>query len=127
MSEMPSLMWKKRKTMTEVQYKLSLEIETKEGLPSMVQIALLDTAEPDTTQIMVKAANWEQSDSGAKAIASLLHEAADAIEIELGAETTYERVAERRRPGETVRDVERREQAEKRPRFNPQPRKPGAQ
>lgn len=108
----------------EVQYKLSLEIETKEGLPSMVQIALLDTAEPDTTQIMVKAANWAQSDEGAKAIASLLHEAGDAIEIELGADP-YERVAARRRPGETVRDVERREQAAKHKRFNPQPRKTG--
>lgn len=82
-----------------VEYKVALRIEQDETVPvPLVQVALQE--EGDQALITVVATNWAASDTGAQAVASLLRETAEAIDRELGA-------------------------APKRPRFNPQPRKPG--
>lgn len=98
----------------EVQYKLSLQIELDESVPfPLVQVGLTES-EDGSALIAVVATNWAASETGAAAVASFLREAADAIDDELGVS---------RLGGRLVADTVSKEP--KRPRFNPQPRKPG--
>ena len=133
---------------------------TEAGIPQAV-ISL--AVNPDTGILHVAAFHYPANEEGARVVADILRTAADGIDRELGVvEKTYDRetqdrmayedVASRRRLGETVRDVEKREAREratetfmgqpamnsrfnpasiagekvadtvKRPRFNPKPR-----
>lgn len=106
-----------------VPVRIGLHIEEDEDIPtSCVAVA----QDPETDVWHIVATNWEPSDEGARAVADMLDTMARAIREKLG-DTVPEGVRaamDRRRLGETVRDVERREQSA-RPRFNPKPRKMG--
>lgn len=92
--------------MSQVKFKLSMTIDNDKvpGPAPMVTVGVLHTKGREEERLVsVLAHNWDPSDDGARAIASLLRETANAIELQVG-------IAQQQQP---------------RPRFNPQPRRFG--